>query len=822
MANVTYTVKRGDTLTGIAKVYDTTVAKLVELNNIKDPDYIIVGQVLIISGTASTTKKNNTKKARVDVFGLQSNTDRTVYAMWTWSKDNTENYQVKWWYATGDKKNGKLIWFVGSDSTVTDNQATYTAPENATQVKFQVKPISKKKTVNNRETSYWTASWSTAKTYNFDNNPPTKPAVPTVTIEDYKLTATLDNLDVNASYIQFQVVKDNADTFSSGKAKISTSHAEYSCTVAAGGQYKVRCRSYRDNMYSDWTEYSNNMTTIPAAVSSITKCEAKTETSVYLEWEAATGATTYDIEYATKQEYFDGSNQTSKTTGIEYTQYTMGGLTSGEEYFFRVRAVNDKGNSAWSEIKSTIIGTDPAAPTTWSSTTTVITGETLILYWVHNSEDGSSQTYAELELTINGVSETHTIENSTTEDEKDKTSSYSIDTSKYAEGSTIKWRVRTAGITKVYGDWSIQRTVDIYAPLTLQLVVTDSTGSEVETLESFPLYISATSWPTTQTPIGYHLVVTANESYEAVDQIGNTSVVSSGGQVYSKYFDTSEQLLVELSANSLDLENNISYTVTCTVSANSGLTAESSVEFTVAWTDEEYEPNAEISIDEEVVAAYIRPYCEDEDGNLIEDITLSVYRREFDGSFVEIASGISNTSNTYVTDPHPALDYARYRIVAITNSTGAVSYCDLAGYPVGEKAIIIQWDEQWSYFDTTNKDEIEEQPWSGSLLRLPYNVDISDSNKSDVSLIEYIGRKHPVSYYGTQIGQSSTWSVVIEKDDVETLYALRRLSVWMGDVYIREPSGSGYWASISVSFSQKHCDLTIPVTIDVTRVEGGM
>lgn len=822
MANTTYTVKRGDTLSEIAVLYKTAVANLVALNNIKDPDYIIVGQVLIISGTASTVKKSGTSKARIDVFGLQSNTDRTVYAMWTWSSANTENYQVKWEYYAGDKKkDGTAIWFVGSETTVTDNQSIYTAPENAKQVRFKVKPISKKHTVNGKEKTYWTASWSTLVKYNFDNNPPTKPPVPTVTIDNYNLTATLDNLDVNATKIQFQVVKDNSDTFVTGMASIKTGHASYSCTVAAGGEYKVRCRSYRDNMYSDWTEYSSNMTTIPAAVSSVTKCEAKTETSVYLEWTAAIGAKTYEIEYTTKKEYFDGSDQTSKSSNIEYTHFEKTGLESGREYFFRVRAVNDKGNSAWSEIKSTIIGSDPSAPTTWSSTTTAITGESLILYWMHNSEDGSSQTSAELELYINGVKETHTIKNSTDEDEKDKTSSYTVDTSKYTEGSRIQWRVRTAGITNTYGEWSTQRTIDIYAPLTLQLTVTDSEGVDIETLELFPLYIRGIAEPTTQTPIGYYLTVVANETYEAVDQVGNTKIVNSGEQVYSKYFGTSDQLVVELSANSLDLENNIPYTVNCVVSADSGLTAESSVSFTVAWTDTEYEPNAEIIVDEETLTASIHPYCVDEDENLIEGVTLSVYRREFDGTFVELATNIDNLSNTFITDPHPALDYARYRIVAIATSTGAVSYYDLAGYPIGEKAVIIQWDERWTYFDVINEDEMEQPPWSGSMLRLPYNIDISDSHKTDVSLVEYIGRKRPVSYYGTQLGETSTWSMVIPKDDTETLYALRRLAIWMGDVYVREPSGSGYWASISVSFSQKHCELTIPVTINVTRVEGG-
>ena len=134
----------------------------------------------------------------------------------------------------------------------------------------------------------------------------------------------------------------------------------------------------------------------------------------------------------------------------------------------------------------------------------------------------------------------------------------------------------------------------------------------------------------------------------------------------------------------------------------------------------------------------------------------------------------------------------------------------------------INIEELIKSFKVTNEDSFEQPVWSGSLLKLPYNVDVSDKHSADVSLVEYIGRKHPVSYYGTQIGSSSTWRIDIPKSDKETLYALRRLAIWMGDVYVREPSGSGYWANISVSFSQTHCEVTIPITIDVTRVEGGI
>lgn len=789
-------------------------------NGVSIPAWVMADQwyVTQVKGDRAVLGKNksgtNNIVSPINTKYLTGGTGTTV------STNTLDHYTVKWHYATGDG-----IWFEGGSSDVTSKQATYSPPTNATKIKVSVKPVSKTRKVNGKDTAYWSGTNVSAELL-LSEMPPEKPSTPSVTVEKFKLTAKLENIpDARADEMQFEVYN-GTKVVNSGIATVATRQASFSCTISAGGEYRVRCRAVNLNgntrVYGEWSDFSGTETTIPAAPTKITVCRAASETSVYLEWTAANSATSYDIEYTTELRYFDGSDQTTTINGIESTHYEKTGLESGDQYYFRVRAVNSDGHSSWTEPQTVIIGDEPSAPTTWSSSTTVITGEPLTLYWMHNSADGSSQTYAELELTINGTTETYTIKNSEDEDEKGKTSSYSVDTTPYAEGTKIQWRVRTAGVTKAYGDWSVQRTIDIYAPPTLEVTLKDAEGDVVSTVTSLPLYISALPGPNTQAPIGYHLAVISNEIYETVDQIGNVKLVNAGDEVYSNYFDINEELLVELSAQHIDLENGIDYTVVCTVSMDSGLTAETQVPFNVSWTDEQYDPDVEIAVDPDTLVAYIHPYCRDEEGASIEGLSLSVYRREYDGRFTEIATGLDNTANTVVTDPHPALDYARYRVVAISDTTGAVSFYDAPGYPVGGDSIIIQWDEAWSAFDTDNEDVMEQPPWSGSLLRLPFNVDISDGNQMDVSLVKYIGRSHPIAYYGTQLGTTSTWNTVIRRDDEETLYALRRLAIWPGDVYVREPSGSGYWANISVSYNQKHKDVTIPVTFDVTRVEGGM
>lgn len=900
---IEYTVKKGDTLKKIANKYGTTDDKIAELNDIKDKNLIYIGQVLTITGKKINTGSPNAgKNVKITAFGLQSTSSTTLFVTWSWSKKNTKEYQVIWYYTTGavytsGSNKGKTIWYEGSNSTTTIKQSTYSIPQNAIKVKVKVKAIAKTRVVNKKDTPYWTSGWSEPKNSFLTSSisPDAPSSAPTVTISGNTLTASLDNLTMDADQIVFQVIKDDSATvFGTGTANIITGSASYSWNVDNNSKYKVRCYALRtkDNTSSDWTPYSENKSTFPSAPSKKPTLQAQsktdTEQSVLVSWDGVFSASSYTIEYTTNKDYFDSSGGEVTSIGDITDTKKLVIITSdkfGAQYFFRVKAHNDAGDSSWSDINSIIIGTTPSAPTTWSSVVTAIAGEKVILYWVHNSEDNSKQTNAAITLYVDGVKQP-TITPSIPKD--DTVGYYELDTSRYPGVNKIEWEVQTSGITNVLSVPSTRRKIDIYAKPTLELGISDLSGELIDVVKSFPFTINAIAGPNSQTPIGYHVTIVSDEVYETVDEIGNFKMVNAGEELYSEFFNVNTNLEIVLTPGNINLENGIHYTIKCSVTMNSGLTAEETYGFSVSWIDEVHFINAEVSIDSETLTATIRPYCvmyeskyfkvthNEETDNyvvtteelsldyvntldgksidklsttkdivyvstnpaitedvyfiksdveveiMVEDVMLSVYRREFDGTFTKLIENLNNTDNTYFQDPHPSLDYARYRIVATTKSTGAISYNDIPGIPVGESAVIIQWSEQWSEFDVSNTDEQVQPPWAGSLLRLPYNIDVSDNSDADKTLVEYIGRKHPVSYYGTQLGETATWNVEIDKSDKDTLYALRRLKKWMGDVYVREPSGSGYWASISVSFSQKHCVLTIPVTLNITRVEGGL
>lgn len=936
MAVTYYTVKKGDTLSEIAlanyKKY-STYSKwkdyqdyLVKVNDIENPNLIYIGQKLILGGVSDSIQPTTAEPNKVTFKDLEyvMGTTNTVFVTWSFNRPNLDCYRVQWQYYV-TLQNGTKKWLAVGVNEVTDRYSTYNVPNEATKVRVRVVPVSKKYNKNGSEFPYWCCEWATSESLNIiDERPLATPNTPTLSIIDdshqverlsgvfdtyyYKSLVCTINMSGyanpgNTPYIEIETVVFKRDGSTASIVKrtklesyeFSTPSVKRKMTQyhdghpTEGASYQVRCRIMTDYngdyKYSDWTEYSGVVNMIDPAPSGFKTCRAMSESSVLLEWSSP--KTKHKIEYATSITDFDLSDNTTTIDVENVNAWRIDNLEPGKEYFFRLCSTNDGGDSPWSPISSVILGIIPGAPTTWSSTTTAISGESLILYWLHNSEDNSLETSAQLKMFVNGYErDIITIDKPITDEEdEDEVSSYTIDTTSYGEGAKIRWQVRTAGIlnesdgSPSYGDWSVTRDVDIYIKPTIWFDMTDVAGDRIEVVKSLPFYVSATAEPSTQTPVSYYVSVISNNTYDTVDDSGNVTTVAQGTSVYSKYFDISDRtLLVEFSANNINLENDVEYTFSIMVAMDSGLTAESSLSFTTSWVDEIYAPNIEISIDEKLYSATIRPYCNfqpyyrvnhnsetgiytvtdelvvpqesyilkdvktedgydiymylNEDGEevyycqtsgpvLVEDVKLAIYRREYDGGFTEIASSIENTNNTSIVDPHPALDYARYRVVATSKTTGSVSYRDFA-IPIGGKSIIIQWNDFWQSYDGFNEDAFAEPVQTCMFLSLPYNIDVSDSFKTDVDLVKYIGREYPVSYYGTQIDETSTWNTEIPYYDKETLYAIRRLSKWKGNVYVREPSGSGYWANVSVSFKQNHDSLTIPITLNIRRVEGGV
>lgn len=952
------TVEKGDTLSEIALEFrqysgGASYQTLASWNKIPNANLIYPGQKIYlkkdVASTASSVKTTGTM-VTITQFGLKSDSNDTLFIAWYFGQTGkVEKYKVRWkcYYA------GK--WSGWTEYDTKEQYHTYTIPkdlENLSQVKAQVIPVAKE------GSGLSGLNWSSTKTY-FGGVLPETPTNLSVKMEGLTLTAEVTNVDSKIEQIVFQYAQDRVPFGSGIKMPIKANTSTYIWDVAAGHKYMVRCAAYANGMNGQWSDWSQEFDTIPSTPT-ISECKAVALAdadgiAIQVTWSEVSSATGYKLQYATDKAYFDQTDKPVNIDPKDKCTWIVTGLSKGQRYYFRVAAYNSGGDSGWSEIKDIIVATKPAAPTVWSSSTVVGSYDPLTLYWMHNSEDNSKESVANLKIYIDTV-EVVSEEIRKPESETENISSYKVKMvdeygrALYPNGGELSWKVRTAGIANEssgdetsYGDWSENRIVQIYAQPTLDFSIMGADGKKLSTdryciveqvhagiyvksdrevdivsgymipgittvddepiyhgedakgnehdychdirgLTSFPINIKAFVKETfvNQTPLAYRvsIAVETDGEHETVDEFGNTVPIISGTEVYSKQVND-PTLDISISAGDIQLENELTYVVTCTVTMSSSLTATESRTFDVSWEDDGVVPSADIYVDPDTISASIVPYCaycvseyrkvayqngkytmtdqkiDGVTGGIpvenaivetgeqvyfgstsdgvndyycifeelvrITDCILAVYRRECDGSFTELRSDIDGATSTTVIDPHPSLDYARYRIVSTSKSTGTVSYYDAAGIPVEEKSLIIQWDEPWSNFDTYNSDDTPVQlPGSGSMIKLPYNIDVSFKNDKDVSHVKYIGRKHPVSYHGTQLGESQTWNTVIDKTDKSTLYALRRLQSWAGNAYIREPSGSGYWATVVVSFSEKHSELTIPITFDITRVEGGV
>lgn len=767
--------------------------------------------------------------------------DTSMYAEITWNKDHTDHYQYQWMYYS--QKHNK--WFAENVETSTDKLLPqHNFDEFATQITLKVMPVAATYTDDyGRDVAYWKpiTEW--------DDLQPIKPTFKMADLDPSDLSgapgldilsgnylkATVENYNTTtAKEVEFAIEQDHrAEIMATAKATLVNGYAELKYRVPSEGhEYRVRARGVSGpNKVGAWSDWSSSVSTGPKTPEKLISVRADGPRGVRVTWTPVSGRDasesldiTYEIEYIDNLELFDvsgraKSEETSTNTSFYHIDFTSDD-DFGKTWYFRVRAKLGENHSGWTNIVSCTLAKKPSVPTTWSENGVIGLGQIARLYWVHNAEDNSNETEATI-VYYKSTDPTTPIEIVYTDEPSDENvsdmiHSYEIDTSTFETGCLIFWKVKTKGAADEYSDFSVERQIGVYDDPTVAF----SIPSE---FTSFPITFTAVAEPPQQTAIVWNVSIVALEGYDTVDNVGNDVRISKNETIYSKFIDISGNTLEHtITAADVTFENGIRYELIVDVGMDSGLSARASREFVTNYDFDVMEPEGTITLDREHYSASIRPVCYDSSGEVDDDVTLSVYRREYDGRLVLLATGLENTGYTSIIDPHPALDFARYRIVAKSKTTGRMTHTDISSSIFGIPGVVLQWGANWATYDPTQDYNPDEPSWDGTTLHLPYNANISEQTSIDVSLIEYIGRSAPVSYYGTQLGISGSISCTIRADDYDTIYALRRLSIYRGDVYVRSSNGIGYWAQVTVSFEKTNREVTIPVTIDIKRVEGGI
>lgn len=755
------------------------------------------------------------------VIHAQQGSD-SVYATWSWnhSKYPVDNYSVHWEYCTA---NG--VWFQGTDDSPTAKQSVYSPPSNATRVRVKVKPIRKQVTKKKKKVRP-SSSYSGFAYYTVTSITLEVPATPTNTLDHFKLTCSSTCDDYRVTQISFELLRGNA-VQQTATGNIVNGTAIVIFTLAAGYKYTVRARSIYGSYRSDYSARSGEIQTVPTVPTGLTRDRAQDSgedvTYLALKWNAVESATGYKLEYTNDKKYFDSGTGTQQAT-TDQTKIFIPGLTGGK-WYFRIAATNSAGDSAWSTPVEFNYSVTPLIPTTWTTKSTHEKGTALRLYAVHNTTDEGVAYAVEWDYYINGSHYAVETYPPAPTDGSPQVCHFDVNIPTTATGDLV-WKARTTGYdydpptVENWSPWSATKTVKLYSPTTCDLSL-----AQGEDVTEYPLDFTITTGPADLGTVSLILEVIPQESYEGYDGSGQVTTIPAGVPIYTEYFsmtasDWDDEVTRSLGPSDINLENAVPYKAVATCVKSSGLMATGEVEFEMSYEEGNYNLSALMEFDEDSMTMTISPICEDDESDELPDCLLSVYRINYDGSMTPIVKDVENTGNFMTVDPHPSLSTARYRLVAEMSDTGQIIVEDTDAYPIESCNIVIQWDEKVVPVDDA-EDSMSHVMYAGNMIKMPYNIKTTENNTKDAELINYVGREQPVGYFGKAINDKSSMSCEILKEDTDTLDQLRLLSRWNDMVYIRELSGIGYWAQVSVSISRSYNSFTIPISLTVTRIDGG-
>ncbi|WP_217968650.1 hypothetical protein [Adlercreutzia caecimuris] len=740
----------------------------------------------------------------------------------------TANYEVAWAFLLM-LSNGKTRWSSEQSRTTSLRNMTFTAPDNAIKVKVKARPLSKTYTVykkvirttgsgKNKKTKvtyekssskpkFFTPAWSSKDAWT-DEKSVIAPAAPDLSVSgDLAVTAKVEANDPYPS--SYEMALDQllggrwARVSAPSAASAEVSHSFYVPGLRAGCTYRAAARTARPNgKWSPWSPWSDTVLLRPPAPAR--PAMASRVTGVLVSWAECQGASEYEVALAESKSQLDSSSQrqteTTAGTAVEFA------VDRGKSYYARVRAKNDTGSGPWSPVAGPLVhGTRPDPPTAWGSAGAVVRGGTYTISWEHNSTDSSEQTQAR--VWANTGAGWFVLATLGAQKFLD------VDTSAYPDGTTLRWYVVTKGVLDEFSKPSETMAVGIWEQPTLALAVPS-------TVTALPVTVEADPSSPTQVPVAADVAILACSDHAVDLPDGTQRHVVAGEAAWSVHLDRpGDPFSVPVGAGDVSLASGQSYRLSATVAMSSGLTCSASVDF-----DVEFEPvDLSLSCDLRPNGEWgceVVPYAleEADDGvAYAPDVALSVYRHETDGSMTPLVRNMPNDGSYSYVDGHASFGLASYRAVATVLATGQVEYIDVAEDVIEFEGILIQWGSESA---ASEDDEVQVLGAAeANCLALTDNIKVSDDYDPDTGLVEYIGRKHPVAYHGTQLGHTANWQCTVDKGDAGKVELLREIARLGETVFVREPLGDHYWAHVVPSWSASADSGLISVALAVTRVD---
>jgi hypothetical protein len=200
------------------------------------------------------------------------------------------------------------------------------------------------------------STWSNEASATTNTPPATVPAAPSNLVAAASGTTVInlswiDNASNETSYI-LQRSLNSASGFTNIVTLAANTNAYSNSGLNSSTTYYYRVQALNSTGSSAWSNVANATTANagpPAAPSSLT-AKATGCNSIVLNWVDNSGnETNFDLRRATSQ---SGTYSTIATLPANTTTYTNTGLTKGRKYYYKIRATNSAGSSAYSNTAS--------------------------------------------------------------------------------------------------------------------------------------------------------------------------------------------------------------------------------------------------------------------------------------------------------------------------------------------------------------------------------------------------------------------------------------------------------------------------------------
>ena len=802
------------------------------------------------------------------------------YEYWTGSVKRSGNGVTEVWSSAGTTDYSVAASEIANTNTF---RVSWTAPANALKARARVLPVAKPKSSDDNTPKY-KGKYTGKKTVDFRTDALPAPTISaSLDADTSQVTVTVTSSDADARTCQIQAIN-AAKSVKYDSKSVSLSNGGYTIRtgVTAGETWTFQAlvRSHGDSAESPWA-YATPVIAKPPAPT-LSSVAASGDDGIKATYSSVL-CQSYTVEYvADSYEYFKTNRDAVRTvTNVEGTTFIQTGLELGHNWYVRVRAVNQTGEGPWSTGQSAAkLVLTPDVPTTFDTDPSYKRSDSARLRWVHNCEGNSEQSAAQVAVKLSTQTDSQaTVTDVATDMFLVKSLSSYSDNSVVkwrvrTKGNRSEWSpwsvwrqftvydlpsvtcslsqngaftlVQTSeqgysgkqpneeGWYEYSAEGGYSATEDVAVEVgkdyyRFNASGTSSASTVGNALRSIPLLVTINSQGGGGAPVGYHLTFIALEgySYEAID--GTEIMVPEGSVVYQKDYVTSSRRFNTEVGIEAGLQDGVSYAVVAEVAMNSGLHATSTrYLLDVDFNSKIPEPEGEVVFSPDDLTAEVRCACYEEiDGpgdtftlRLVNGVDLSVYRINADRSVTLVQQGLPNTGNVSVVDPHATFGTCRYRIVARSLETGESVYSDEESSSV-HSTCCVQWDESWSeYVESEDDSAGAMHTYTGNRIDGIYNLNLDESGNMQSEDAEYIGRKHPVSYYGTQRGHTADYRVDFPKYDTETLMKCRRLMDYAGDAYVREPSGLGFWARISnPRISRSYDSQAVSFTFEAVHVD---